>query len=81
MAAATRAMYLASGILMLASGIYINSVAVSNLPGGLRLGVGIAAVIYFLVQLTRFLITECTIRSNTTSEREEQNLGLDFVRR
>lgn len=81
MAAATRAMYLASGILMLVSGIYINSGAVSILSGGLRLGVGLATAIYFLVQLIRFLIAECPNPDKVAPERETHNLGLDFVRR
>lgn len=80
MVLATRVLYLLSGVLMLASGIYVQLRFTETLSDNVRLAAGMAAVVYFVFQLYRFLAAECTNTRGSTSEEEPRNFGLDIMR-
>lgn len=78
---ATRVMNLLSGVLILASGVYIQLRFVEVLSEAARLIVGVAALAYFGLQVYRFLAVEGTKWRGSSSADDPQNFGLDIVRR
>jgi len=80
MVVATRIMYLMSGILILASGLYVQMGFVERLPEALRLVAGLVGIAYFGIQLYRFLAAECRNRIFAASIKEHRNFGLDFMK-
>jgi hypothetical protein len=79
MARATRVIYLMSGVLIMASGLYLQLNPATGLSHPLRVLVGLACTVYFGYQLYRFLIAECTDSARPMSISGRDNFGLDFI--
>lgn len=56
MIAATRILYMLSGIIILVTGLYVEMAYAGQLSEAARLLVGVVAVTYFFIQLTRQLL-------------------------
>ena len=67
MVAATRAMYLVSGLIVLVTGIYVDWRFADIISDLGRLIIGLVAFSYFVVQFCRFLSCECTKRVDRSS--------------
>ena len=81
MVMATRIMYLMSGILILASGLYVQMDFAERLPEALRLVAGLVGIAYFGIQLYCFLAAESRNRIAAVSMKEHRNFGLDFMKK
>ncbi len=79
MATATRIIYLVSGILIMASGLYIQMSPGLGLSEVLRLLAGLGGISYFGFHLYRFLAAECTNSQGAASIQDRRNFGLDFM--
>ncbi|MBW1811902.1 MAG: hypothetical protein JRJ87_27200 [Deltaproteobacteria bacterium] len=79
MAKAARVMNLMSGILIMASGLYIQLNPATGLSAPFRLVAGLAGIVYFGYQLYRFLVAECTNSARISSIDNRENFGLDFI--
>ena len=79
MARAARVMYLMSGILIMASGLYIQMSPGLGLSEVARLLVGLGGTGYFGFHLYRFLAAECTNSPGVASIQDRRNFGLDFI--
>lgn len=79
MARAARLIYLMSGILIMASGVYLQLNPKTSLPHSARLSVGLICIVYFGFQLYRFLLAESTIPARPEPVSNHDNFGLDFI--
>ena len=79
MAKATRIMYLISGILIMASGLYLQLNPATGLSVLPRFVAGLIGVIYFGYQLYKFLVVEYTNSDSLTLIDKRENFGLDFI--
>lgn len=79
MARVTRVMYLLSGILIMASGLYVQLSPANQLSRESRIVVGLVCIAYFGYQLYKFLIAECTNSTSPMSITNRDNFGLDFM--
>jgi hypothetical protein len=70
----TRLLYLVSGLILLATGIYVESRFTGMLTDIWRMSILLAAGLYFLIQLYRLLTTECT----PTAPRSSVELSQQF---
>jgi len=80
MVVATRVMYLMSGVLMLASGVYIELSFASLLSETARLFVALTSMSYFAWQFWRFVNLEWTGQVASATSKRCRKLGLDFSR-
>jgi len=67
MVMATRLLYLLSGLIVLATGVYVDLRFTGMLSDLSRMSILLVAGLYFLVQLYRLLITECTPTESRSS--------------
>ena len=73
MIAATRILYMVSGIIILVTGVYIEFAYAGQMSGAVRLLVAVAAVTYFFIQLNRQLmrpIRQTAVDTPETSGRQ-----------
>jgi hypothetical protein len=80
MVVATRAMYLLSGVIILASGVCIEMRFAGILSAPLRMYIVLASVTYFGWQLWRFVCLECRKQGASNAKHTVRKLGLDFGR-
>lgn len=80
MVVATRVMYLMSGVLMLASGVYIELSFTTLLSETARLAIALTSMSYFAWRFWRFLNLERTGQVASVSSKHCRKLGLDFRR-
>ncbi|MCP4685417.1 MAG: hypothetical protein GY867_08205 [bacterium] len=73
MITATRILYMVSGIIILVTGLYVESAYAGHLSEATRLLVGVAAVTYFFIQLNRQLrrpVRQAAAEARETSRRQ-----------
>jgi hypothetical protein len=73
MIAATRILYMVSGVIILVTGLYVEMAYAGQLSETARLLVGVVALTYFFIQLNRQLmrpIHQAAVERPETSERQ-----------